>query len=172
MDLNFKCPKCAQELEVDSSGVGEEIECPSCHNQITIPAPEGSAAPGEPAPEGPRWGGDIGGANAIASSAAAKIEMHLKVPVRDSPGEKLITKPLMPLEVAAKESDRKLRVKCIRHVDCVEVGHDKFDEIVTAFLARIGEQNLVSITTISYSTIDIASQKLITDYGVMMVYKG
>ena len=64
-----------------------------------------------------------------------------------------------------------MRVKCIRHVDCVEVGHDRFDEMVSQFLGKIGEQNLVSITTIAYSHIDISSQKLLTDYGVMIVYK-
>ena len=110
--------------------------------------------------------------NAIAASAAAKVEKHLKVPVRDKPSEKLIAKASVPLEVAAKESDRQMRVKCIRHVDCVEVGHDKFDEVVSNFLAKIGDQYVVSITAINYSVLDIGSQKLMTDYGVMIVYKG
>ena len=89
------------------------------------------------------------------------------MPVRTAAaGERLIAKPLPPLEVAAKESDRHLRVKCIRHVDCVEVGHDRFDQVVTSFLSKIGDTNLVSITTIAYSHIDISSQKLLTDYGV------
>jgi len=109
--------------------------------------------------------------NAMAASAAAKVEMHLKVPVHSKPQEKLIAKPLAPLEVAARESDRQMRVKCIRHVDCVEVGHDKFDETVSNFLGKIGEHNIVSITTISYSHLDISTQKLLTDYGVMIVYK-
>lgn len=169
MDLIFNCPKCNQELEVDSSGAGEEIECPSCGENIRIPAQAGGAVrAAEPAPAG---GGPI---NAIAASAAAKVERHLKVPVHATPKpESLITKPLPPMEAAAaKESDRRLRVKCIRHVDCVEVGHDKFDEVVTNFLAKIGETNLVSLTTITYSHLDISSQKLMEDYGVMVVYKG
>ena len=41
--------------------------------------------------------------HSIASSAAAKVEMHLRVPVHKSPGASLIEKPLAPLEVAAKE---------------------------------------------------------------------
>jgi hypothetical protein len=57
-------------------------------------------------------------------------------------------------------------------VDCVEVGHDRFDEVVTNFLGKIGETNIVSITTISYSHVDISSQKLLNDYGVMIIYKG
>jgi len=51
------------------------------------------------------------------------------------------------LEVAAKEAI-KLRVKTIRHSDCVEVGKDHFDEVVTKFLEKIGETHLVSITPI------------------------
>jgi len=74
--------------------------------------------------------------NPIASSAAAKVEMHLRVPVHTAPTESLITKPLVPLEVAAKETDKKIRVKTIRHTDCIEVGHDKFDEVVSNFLSR------------------------------------
>jgi DNA-directed RNA polymerase subunit RPC12/RpoP len=174
MDLIFNCPKCNQELEVDSSGAGEEIDCPSCGERIRIPVQDATGAPLRPAGGAPAASsGSPQPVNAIASSAAAKVERHLKVPVHSSPtAEMLIAKPLPPLEVAAKESDRHLRVKCIRHVDCVEVGHDKFDEIVTAFLGKLGEANLVSITTIAYSHIDISSQKLLTDYGVMIVYRG
>ena len=110
-------------------------------------------------------------ANPIASSAAAKVERHLKVPVRKS-SESLICKPAVPLEVAAKTSDKKMRVKTIRHTDCIEVGHDKFDEMVTNFLHKIGETNIVSITPLTYTHIDIGSQKIMTEYAVLIVYKG
>ena len=106
MDIIFNCPKCEQELAVDSSGAGSEITCPSCGEKIVIPqaaAPAGYAGPpGAHDPAHP--------INPIASSAAAKVELHLKVPVRDTPTESLIEKPLKPLEVAAKEGDRKLKV--------------------------------------------------------------
>ena len=178
MDVIFNCPKCGQELAVDSTGIGEEISCPSCSEKITIPdtakpAPgtgEAPAAPAEGEVATPRWGNAA--VNAIASSAAAKEEKHLKVPVHNKPAEKLIAKAPVPLEVAAKESDRVLKVKTIRHIDCVEVGHDKFDEIVSKALEKIGEQNLVSVTAVNYSHLDIASQKQLTDYGVLLIYKG
>jgi hypothetical protein len=169
MDLVFKCPKCAQELEVDAAGAGQDIECPSCHETITIPAPDGANATAPTAPQGLPGGGVV---NAMASSAAAKVEMHLKVPVRDKPSEVLVKDGPRPLEIAAKESDRKLRVKTIRHIDCVEVGRDHFDEHVSQFLVKLGEANIVSITAISYSTLDIVSQKLLTDYGVMIIFRG
>jgi hypothetical protein len=99
------------------------------------------------------------------------VELHLKVPSNKAP-ESLITKPLAPLEVAAKESDRKIRVKTIKHTDCIEVGHDRFDEMVTNFLVKVGEQNIINITPLNYSHLDIGSQKLLTDFGVMVVYRG
>ena len=165
MDIIFNCPKCGVELEVDASGAGEEISCPKCSNKIRIP--ENADAP--PA-DAPRWGGNV--VNAIASSAAAKVEKHLKVPVHSKPSEVLITKPNVPLEVAAKTTDLQLKVRTIRHIDCCEVGHDKFDEIVGKILAKIGEQNLVSVTPINYSHIDISSQKLLADYGILILYRG
>lgn len=179
MFLLFDCPKCGVELEVEDSGVGEQINCPKCNTKIRIPE---ATAPGvqitagsggeaaEAGSETPRWGAPT--ANPIASSAAAKVERHLKVPVHTKPTEALIAKPPPPLEVAAKMTDRQLRVKTIRHLDCVEVGHDRFDEVVSSFLGKIGEQNLVSVTPVSYSHVDIATQKLINDFGVMILYRG
>ncbi len=156
MDIIFNCPNCEQELSIDSSGVGTEIECPSCEKRIVIPA-------GAPAPPHE--------VNAIKTSAAAKEDLHFKVPVHDKPAERLINKPLPPLEVAAREGI-KVRIKTIRHTDCVEVGRDRFDEIVTQFLEKVGESNIVSINTVNYSHLDIGTQKLLTDFGVMIVYKG
>jgi hypothetical protein len=92
------------------------------------------------------------------------------VPVHDKPTEVLIEKPLPPLEVAAKEGI-KLRVKTFRRSDCVEVGKDHFDEIVTAFLNKVGEANVVTITPITYTHQDLASREWITEFGVLIVYR-
>jgi len=172
MDVIFNCPKCDQELAVDSSGAGTEIECPSCGEPIVIPSsgPPARLGNAEHAAAAPRGAQPV---NAMASSAAAKVEMHLKVPVHKTPTASLIEKPLAPLDVAAtKDTDKKIRVKTIKHTDCIEVGHDKFDEFVTNFLAKIGESNIVNNTTLSYTHLDIGSQKLMTDFGVMIVYRG
>lgn len=172
MDLIFNCPKCDQELAVDSSGAGSEIECPSCNERITIPQPGAPGTrTGSPTDSLPTEG-EVHPINPIASSAAAKVEMHLKVPVRDKPGESLIVKPLKPLEVAAKETDRTLKVKTIRRIDCVEVGHDHFDETVTQFIQKVGEEFIVEFIPVSYTYLDIGTQKQLTDFGVMIVYKG
>lgn len=157
MDVIFNCSHCDQELSVDSSAAGTEIECPTCNSRIVVPQP--SAEPPE------------GNVNPIKASASAREEHHFSVPVRDQPAESLIQKPKPPLEVAAKEGI-KLRVKTIRHTDCIEVGHDRFDEIVTNFLNKIGQDNIVNINMLAYTILDIGTQKLMTDYGVMIVYRG
>ncbi len=170
MDVIFNCPKCEQELAVDSSGAGTEIECPSCGEPIVIPEAESVASHGGIPTEAPehREGHPV---NPISSSAAARVELHLRVPTRKA-AESLIAKPLVPLEVAAKESDKKIRVRTIRHTDCIEVGHDKFDEVVSNFLAKVGESNIISLTTITYTTLDIGTQKVMTEFGVLIVYRG
>ncbi len=157
MDITFNCSHCDQELVIDAppTGAASEIECPSCHQITLIPAP---------APQSHE-------VNAIKSSAAAREELHFSVPLHDKPAERLIAKPLPPLEVSAKEGI-KMRVKTIRRIDCMEVGHDRFDEVVTTFLDKVGEANIVSINTLSYTYVDIGSQKLLTDFGVLIVYKG
>jgi DNA-directed RNA polymerase subunit RPC12/RpoP len=170
MDIIFNCPHCEQEMAVDSSGAGSEIQCPSCGQKITIPARATPPAP-ESAPAEPVGGGSQA-SHTIASSAAAKIEMHLKVPVRDKPGEVLIAKPKTPLAAVARGADKKIRVRTIRHNMCIEAGHDKFDEKVTEFLHEVGEPNLIGVHPVSYSHFDVGTQKLLSDYGVLVLYRG
>ena len=170
MDIVFNCPHCEQEMAVDNSGAGSEIQCPSCGEKITIPA---AATP--PVPESDPAGMVAGGSQAshtIASSAAAKIEMHLKVPVRDKPGEVLIAKPKTPLEAAARGAAKKVRIRTIRHAACVESGHDRFDEKVAEFLNEVGEANLVGIHPVSYTHFDVGTQKVVEDFGIIVVYRG
>jgi DNA-directed RNA polymerase subunit RPC12/RpoP len=168
MDIIFNCPNCEQELAVDSSGAGTDIECPSCHETITIPEPPTKFPPvpatAEPVPSL--------GASAIATSAAAKVEKHLKVPVRDTPGERLIVKAKPPLESVVRGAGKQLLSRTIRHAQCVESGHDNFDAVVSKFLNEVGESNIVGIHTVSYTHLDIGTQKLMNDYGVLVIYRG
>lgn len=182
MEITFKCSSCDQELAVEDVAAGTEIECPTCGTHLLVPEPEpeGSEAASQPEPEPePEPPAEVGHApsvsvavNAIADSAAAKDRHHFSVPTHEGPSEILIRKANKPLEVAAKESDRKIRCKCIRRIDCMEVGKDHFDEHVTDFLCRVGENNVISVTSITYTHIDIGSQKILTDYGVMIIFRG
>src|SRR3954464_12699074 len=91
MDVIFNCPKCDQELAVDSSGAGSEIDCPSCGESIVIPGPDSVSPPlMRTADEAVAAGMPI---NPISSSAAAKVQKHLRVPVHKAT-EVLIEKPL------------------------------------------------------------------------------
>jgi hypothetical protein len=155
MDINFKCTHCGQDLTVDSSGAGVQIECPACGKPIVVPqAPEEKVV------------------NPIMASAAAKESHHFVVPQHDATKVVPIEKAKPTLEVAAKETDKKLRVRTFRRSDCVEVGKDHFDEVITAFLEKTGEDNIKSITPITYTHQDLASRQWITDFGVLIVYRG
>ena len=162
MDINFKCRHCEQDLSVDASAAGSEIQCPACNGMLVIPAAPAAAAAGPPRPANP---------NPIASSAAAREEKHFAVPVHDKPVESLIAKPLKPMDAAAREGIT-LRVKSIRHSDCVEVGKDHFDEHVSTFLSKIGEANIVKLETFTYAHKDLESREWVADYGLMVVYHG
>jgi hypothetical protein len=155
MDINFKCPHCSQDLTVDASGAGIQIECPACHQTLTVPAAqqEGKVL------------------NPIMASAGAREVKHFVVP-HDKVADVPIEKPKPTLEASAKETDRKLRVKTIRRSDCVEVGKDRFDDIVSLALDKIGEANIKSITPLTYTHQDLASRQWITDFGVLIVYVG
>ena len=171
MEVIFRCtnPACGQELSVDEAAVGSQIECPSCGQALVVPAPAPAAAP-PPPPQADSH--TYARESVIAASAAAKEEHHFQVPIHDYPSEVLIAKPLPPLEVAAKETDKRVRVRCIRRIDCLEVGKDHFDQHVTEFLSKVGQENIISVNTINYTHIDIGSRQILTDYGVLIVYKG
>ena len=156
MDIVFKCTNCDQELAVDMEGAGSEIECPTCNTKLVVP---------EPTPQ------NLQVINPIANTAGAKMEKHFKVPQRKT-ADVLITKPKPTLEVAAKESDKKIRVKTIKHGECQEVGKDRFDEIATEFLQKIGQENIIALHPFTYSHSDAAGTKVIDDFGLMIVFKG
>lgn len=158
MDIVFKCTHCDQELSVDDSAAGVEIQCPSCGQQIVVPPP-------------PRREEIL---NPMATSAAARAEQpHFKVPTYEKAPAPAptIEKPLAPLEAAAKQTDKQIRSKTLRHSDHIEVGKDLFDEHVSQFLQKIGETNIVSISPITYTHLDMATRQWITDYGVFVVYR-
>ena len=161
MDITFKCPNCEQELAVDASGAGSDIECPACSQTITVPVPD------------PAEASEAGGPAPAAPPSPPKEDKHYSVPVHEHATETLIKKPsVRPLEVIANEGDKTLRIRTIRRTDCQEVNKDRFDEIVSAFLEKVGQANVVSINTINYSYMELSTRHLLQDYGVMIVFKG
>ena len=164
MDITFNCPNCEQELAVDASGAGSEIECPACSQTITVPTPEPALAPAAGAPSQEASPPD---------PSRAREDKHFSVPVHDHATEMLIKKSTArPLDVVAKDGDKTLRIRTIKRTDCLEVGKDLFDEKVSAFLAKVGHENVVSINTINYSFMELSTRHILTDYGVMIIFKG
>lgn len=154
MDIVFNCPHCRTELEVESSAAGETIPCPACSRDIQIPSASAPAPVAPPASRPP-------------ASEPAKT---FSVPVTNRPVQPLITKALPPLEKQAKIEGRKqIRMKTLRRSDHKQAGHDHFDEVVTELLNQIGEDNLVSISPIQYSHMELGTP--IVDYGVIIVYR-
>ena len=159
MDIVFNCPHCGLSLEVDQDAAGQHFDCPTCQKSVTVPT--AAAVPIKTALTG-----------TAGSTPSPRDEKRMAVPASQKPIESLIQKPNKSLELAAKESKPGMRVKTIRHSDCKEVGKDTFDEVVSDFLNKIGDQALVSITPINCSYLDIGTQKLLADFGVMVIYRG
>lgn len=152
---------------MDAEGAGSEIPCPTCGETIVIPEKSTKEAAAGAETDAPRLA-----PSAIASSAAAKVMMHLKVPVHSKPAESLIKKPAVPLDAVAKGADKQIRIKTMRHDKCIESGHDKFDEMVSKILGQIGEPNIISIHPIYFEHFDVQTQKIMTDYGLIIIYRG
>jgi len=156
MDIFFHCPHCKQELEADASAAGSIINCPTCNGQITVPQPD---------PTNVRTG------SPVKASAAAREQKQYKVPLRA--GAPLIERKKTEEEEEQESpaEKKKLRMRVIRHSDCIEVGVDHYEKVVTDFLNKVGEENIVSITPLSYTHWDMATQKILTDYAVQIIYR-
>ena len=153
---------------MDAAGAGSEIPCPTCGENLTIPE---RSAKADPASSDESHAPSLK-PSSMASSAGAKVEFHLKVPVRATPGESLIKKAVVPLDAVARGADKQICVHTIRHDKCIDAGHDKFDEILTKFLVSVGEQNLIGIHCVNYEHFDVKTQKVMTDYGLVILYRG
>ncbi len=64
-----------------------------------------------------------------------------------------------------------VRVKSFKRTEFIEIGKDMFDQNVSKFLTDIGTENIINILPLTYEHIDMASEKVVSDYGVIVVYK-
>jgi len=65
----------------------------------------------------------------------------------------------------------KVRVKSFKRTEFIEIGRDRFDEAVSDALTAIGVENILNVLPLNYEHIDIASEKIVTDFGMIVVYK-
>jgi len=156
-DLNFNCPQCGQNLTTDETLTGSEIECPSCNKPIQIPAAgDENVKKVESEPPTPP----------VTSEPEAK---KLAVPVHEG-GEVQLKKESTKKEEEIS-GDGKIRVKTIKRGDCIELGQDRFDEIVNKFLERFTREQIISVQTVNYAHFDATTQKYLDDYGALIVYE-
>jgi L-lactate utilization protein LutC len=64
-----------------------------------------------------------------------------------------------------------VRVKSFKRTEYIEIGKDMFDQAVSEALSQIGAENIISVLPLNYEHIDIATEKIVTDYGIIVVYK-
>ena len=64
-----------------------------------------------------------------------------------------------------------VRVKSFKRTEFIEIGRDRFDDAVSQALTAIGAQNIITILPLNYEHIDIATEKVVTDFGIIVVYK-
>ncbi len=142
-DINFTCPSCNQLLTAGDELIGREIACPSCNETIIVQEQTSPVGGGHGRHAVPVGGGD----------------------------PNMIQKPSKPLDRAAKAAI-KVRCKTFRHHDHVAADKDGFDGAVSAFLAQIGEENIVSIESIQYTWVEKETKTPMSDYGAMVFYRG
>lgn len=200
MDTSFNCPKCNLHITADECVVGEEIDCPECGEKFRVPPPKKArpvpvvvksaapvappaghaapvlhAVPAHPVPA--QAAAAPPAANEAAPSSApetAKPGAHapehkpLSVPHHHGPQESLVKKTA---HVEDKHEAVKIRVKTIKRGSCVEVGHDLFDDKVTEFLNKVGRENIIHMSAITYGAMD-STGHMLPDYGIMVIYMG
>lgn len=64
-----------------------------------------------------------------------------------------------------------VRVKSFKRTEFIEIGRDRFDDGVSEALTQIGAENIINVLPLTYEHIDIATEKVVADYGVIVVYK-
>ena len=126
MDIVFNCPHCEQELAVDNSGAGSEIQCPACGEKILIPADATPPVP-ESAPQGAS-GMVLYQPPAIASLPPPPPRSKNMPRCRCAKSRESADASQTAVEGGGRGAVKKIRVRTIRHPNCIEAGHDKFDE--------------------------------------------
>jgi DNA-directed RNA polymerase subunit RPC12/RpoP len=176
MDVVFNCSSCEQELAVDEAASGEPIQCPSCSTTVIVPPRDQNrleeAKPMVAVPAMTSTGPVVPSASPSPPPPAPEpAHRQLSVPQHQGPSEKLLKKAEAVVVVDTGPKVKHLRTKCIKRGMCVEVGHDRFDEVVADFIQKVGDDNVVSINPLSYGAMDTTGHML-PDYGVMIVYRG
>ncbi len=69
------------------------------------------------------------------------------------------------------EKEKKIRIVTLKHTQFIEMGKDLFDQRVTEFLQRVGEENVIATHPISYQHLDMVTRETLIDYGILVIYR-
>jgi len=158
-DLNFDCPHCGQNLTIDETQSGEQIDCPTCSKSIEIPKP------GE-------QNSEVIETKKPSPDDTEPVEKKYSVPVHEGQPEILVKskKKNESIEEESIEGDGRICAKTIKRGDCIELGQDKFDEALNEFLGKLKREQILSVHPVNYAHYDPATQKYLDDYGAMVIY--
>jgi hypothetical protein len=126
---------------------------------------------------GERFQGQRGTRKGAADEAAVGVarERRRRKTLTNKNGQVVLDEWSLPGEVPRRESMEEkrgeLQLVTFKHTQFLEMGKDLFDQRVTEFLQRVGEQNIVVIHPISYQHIDMSTLQVVIDYGVIVVYR-
>jgi len=70
------------------------------------------------------------------------------------------------------EKQGKIKVVTMKHTQFIEMGKDLFDQRVTEFMQRVGEDNIIATHAISYQHVDMVTRETVIDYGIIIIYRG
>ena len=64
-----------------------------------------------------------------------------------------------------------IKVRSFKRTEYIEIGRDTFDKHLGEFFTAIGEENIIQILPLTYEHLDIATEKVVSDYGMIVVYR-
>ena len=159
-DLNFDCPHCGQNLTIDETQSGEQIDCPTCSKAIEIPSPGEQNA-------------EVIKTQKKSWEQTEPDAKKYSVPIHEGQQEILVKskKDNKAIEDESIEGDGRICAKTIKRGDCIELGQDKFDEALNEFLSKLKKEQILSVHPVNYAHYDPATQKYLDDYGAMVIYE-
>jgi len=172
MNIVINCPHCNQEMVIESDFVGQTVPCPTCSKDFAIPQgrpeeevkAERAAAQPAAAPQPA-----AGAAPGAPKKEEKKDDKKKSMPSKEEL-DKLLPGANKSSPAAQAEGNKAgIRVKCVQHHLCIDMGKDLFGDMVAKILDPIDAEDIVNVSPISYSHKD-SSGDILHDFGVMIIY--
>lgn len=186
--IQFDCPNCGVDAEINEDTLQEiwsnfegMVTCPlpqGCNSFIKIPSKEQVLhLRQQPAATG-------GGVNDIID----RLKDSEEAETTDNPEEEEKVAPSGPFRYVSKSDEASawaeefenkksaktqkpttspLAIRTFRNKECIVQGQNRFDDVVSSFLGKIGKDNVICVSPINYTD----PQDKSPDYGVVVYYQ-